>query len=74
MVSHTHVEDLFGHRNDTDIPGFLDEIGQLLAFFWQQAANQQFPNTRVRVTYKDGIIFTTQPHLLSDSPEANDQA
>lgn len=61
MVNHRHVvEDLFGARAGSDVPEYVDEIGELLAFFWKRAVDHQFPDAAVHVEYADGIVHMWQ--------------
>jgi len=60
MINHTHVEDMFGSRGFHDLTKYEDEMGELLAYFWKQAVDRQFPDAGVRVWYDDGIVHTAQ--------------
>jgi hypothetical protein len=60
MINHTHLDDLFGRRPDSDIDDYVDDIGELLAFFWKLAVDHQFPDADVQVEYKDRIVRVWQ--------------
>lgn len=60
MINHTHLEDLFGGRPDSDIDDYVDDVGELLAFFWKLAVDHQFPDADVQVEYKDRIVHVWQ--------------
>ena len=58
-VNHVHVEDYL--RADYEGTSALEkELGALLAFFWQMAANQQFPDTPVKIEYDGEVIHIFQ--------------
>jgi len=55
VVNHVHIEDyLPTDRQGTDV--LANELGHLLAFFWQMAVEQQFPGTGVTVRFDGDVI------------------
>ena len=63
MVNHVHV-DYYLNGEGAHQPKLEDTLGELLAFFWQLAADHQFPGAGVKVEYDGDVINVTQPDQL----------
>lgn len=59
MVNHTHVTDLL-HRDYARAEQLEDAVGEVLAFFWKMAVDQQFPGENVVVEYDGDVIQVHQ--------------
>ena len=64
MINHTHL--------DGTMPGDVEELlrleeplGELVAAFWQLAADRQFPGAGVEVTWTGYTLHVTQPARLA---------
>ena len=60
MVNHVHLDALLWG----DYAGYSrlgQPLGELIAFFWQLAADRQFPGAGVEVAYDGDVVAVAQP-------------
>ena len=62
IINHVHLEDLL-YRDIWGVKELEEHLGELIAFFWKMAADQQFPGANVCVEYNGDVINVYQPPL-----------
>ncbi len=55
IINHVHIEDYL-NRDYAGTQKLEEQLGELLAFFWKMAVDEQFPNDKVVVEYNGDVI------------------
>jgi hypothetical protein len=73
MVNHTHVTD-FLYADYERAAALEDAVGEMIAFFWKLAVDQQFPEDRVTVEYDGDVIQVHQQRRTGRRAAQQDDA
>ncbi len=62
ITNHVHLED-FLYGDCVEVLRLQEHLSEIIAFFWQMAVDNQFPDDNVRVEYNGDVINIYQPLL-----------